>query len=63
MFDIPQSLHNDREYIKMPDLKHLAAMKVHAIAQRAKRKDYVDMYFLIKKFGIQEIITYTKAFF
>lgn len=34
--------------IKMPDLLTLAAMKAFALGQRAKWKDYVDLYFIIK---------------
>jgi len=33
----------------MPDLLTLAAMKAHALAGRAKWKDYVDLYFLLKE--------------
>lgn len=35
-------------YIKVPDLLTLAAMKFYAMARRAKWKDYVDIYFLLK---------------
>jgi len=42
--------------IKMPDLLTLAAMKAFALGQRAKWKDYVDLYFIIKDhFSIGEI--------
>jgi hypothetical protein len=36
--------------VKMPDLLTLAAMKAHALAGRAKWKDYVDLYFILKDF-------------
>ena len=36
--------------IKMPDLLTLAAMKAFALGQRAKWKDYVDLYFIMKDF-------------
>ena len=32
----------------MPDLLSLAAMKAFALGRRAKWKDYVDLYFIIK---------------
>jgi len=51
------------DHISMPDLLHLSAMKVHAISKRAKRKDYVDIYFLIKMFWTKRIMEYTKDFF
>ena len=36
--------------VKIPDLLTLAAMKAHALAGRAKWKDYVDLYFILKDF-------------
>lgn len=42
--------------IKMPDLITLAAMKFYAMGRRAKWKDYVDIYFLLKNyFTISEV--------
>ena len=34
--------------IKMPDLLTLAAMKAFALGRRAKWKDYLDLYFILK---------------
>jgi len=42
-------------YIKMPDLLNLASMKAFALGRRAKWKDYVDLYFLLEKFGFANI--------
>lgn len=36
--------------IKIPDLLTLAAMKAHALGRRAKWKDYVDLYFIMKNY-------------
>ena len=42
--------------LTMPSLLSLAAMKAFAIDRRAKWKDYVDMYFILKDhFSIEEI--------
>lgn len=42
--------------IKLPDLLTLAAMKAFALGMRAKWKDYVDMYFILKGYySIAEI--------
>ena len=41
---------NFNNVIKMPDLLTLAAMKAHALGGRAKWKDYVDLYFILKDF-------------
>lgn len=44
------------DVIKLPDLPTLAAMKAYALGRRAKWKDYVDLYFIIKyHFSINEI--------
>lgn len=56
---------NDFEnIISLPDLLTLAAMKAYALGRRAKWKDYVDLYFIIKEFhSIEEIIQKTKQIF
>lgn len=36
--------------IRMPDLLTLAAMKAFALGQRAKWKDYADLYFIMRDF-------------
>lgn len=42
--------------IRLPELLNLAAMKAYALGRRSKWKDYVDLYFLLKKkFSIDEI--------
>lgn len=42
---------NLNNIIKMPDLLTLSAMKAYALGMRAKWKDYVDLYFIMKKYG------------
>lgn len=49
--------------VPMPNLLHLAAMKIHAIGQRNKWKDYVDIAFIIKRYGIIRVAEYAKDFF
>lgn len=52
------------EYIKMPDLLTLAAMKAYALGRRAKWKDYVDLYWIMdNQIGIMEIIKKSKSIF
>lgn len=41
---------NFENIIKMPNLLTLASMKAYALGRRAKWKDYVDLYFIIKNF-------------
>jgi hypothetical protein len=50
--------------IKMPSLLTLGAMKVFALGKRAKWKDYVDMYFLLRDhFSLQEISDHAERIF
>ena len=42
--------------IHLPDLLTLAAMKAFALGKRAKWKDYVDLYFLIKTLDLANIL-------
>jgi len=48
---------NFDKIIKIPDLLTLAAMKAFALGQRAKWKDYVDLYFIMKDFFTFEKIS------
>lgn len=51
-------------YISIPSLLTLAAMKVFALGQRAKWKDYVDLYFIIRDFHpLAEIVEHAKKLF
>jgi hypothetical protein len=50
--------------VRMPDLLTLAAMKAYALGMRAKWKDYVDLYFILKDFySIEKIAKKTKEIF
>lgn len=50
--------------IRIPDLLTLAAMKAYALGQRAKWKDYIDLFFVIKNYyGIDKIIKKAKQIF
>jgi hypothetical protein len=52
------------DYIKMPDLLSLGAMKAYALGRRAKWKDYVDLYYIFKNFySIKEINKKAKIIF
>ena len=61
-FHVPSKLNV--AHFKMPDLLHLAAMKAYAIGRRAKWKDYVDLYFILKNHhSLGEIAEKTKEIF
>ncbi|MFH1029981.1 MAG: nucleotidyl transferase AbiEii/AbiGii toxin family protein [bacterium] len=50
--------------IKMADLLTLSAMKAYALGMRAKWKDYVDLYFMMKEFySIEQIIKEARRIF
>lgn len=54
-FPISNNL-KEYDFFRSPDLLTLAAMKAYALGRRAKWKDYVDLYFLLKDyFTIEEI--------
>jgi hypothetical protein len=45
------------EGIRIADIRDIIAMKVNAIANSGERvKDFIDMYFLVKEYSIDEIV-------
>ena len=55
---------NFNKVINIPDLLTLAAMKAYALGRRAKWKDYVDLYFVMKeRYDVHKIISKTKRIF
>lgn len=66
-FQFPYTIEHASKFkdiINLPDLITLAAMKAYAMGRRAKWKDYVDMYFLLRfYFTINEISTEAKKCF
>lgn len=51
------------DIVKLPDLLTLAAMKAYALGRRAKWKDYVDLYFIIKDCGADQVIKRAEQIF
>ncbi len=52
------------DIVKMPDILTLAAMKAFALGRRAKWKDYVDLYFILKaNHTVSDITTKGKEIF
>lgn len=66
-FQYPFRLHASKGFegvIKVPDLLTLAAMKAYALGRRAKWKDYVDLYFIMRDHhSIGEIAKRAKKLF
>ena len=62
-FPIPAPLSFENVLV-LPDLLTLAAMKAYALGGRAKWKDYVDLYFILKgHHSLLEIIAKSNALF
>ena len=62
-FEINYEINFDQT-LKIPSLLTLAAMKIFALGRRAKWKDYVDLYFIIRDFhSLSEIIKQAKNIF
>ncbi len=49
--------------IKMPDDLTIGAMKAFALGYRAKWKDYVDLYFILKKHGLRKVVAKAKSMY
>ena len=48
------------EEVKFASKEDIAAMKILAISQRGKKRDFIDIFFLIKEFGLGQIFEFTK---
>ena len=46
----------EMEGVKMACLQDIAAMKLHAITGRGRKKDFVDLYFLLQHFTLEQMI-------
>jgi hypothetical protein len=62
-YQVPSEILVEKTF-KIPTLIDLASMKAFALGRRAKWKDYVDLYFIIKNFySIEEISNRAKELF
>ena len=44
--------------IEIADIKDIAAMKLSAITGRGTKKDFIDLYFLLKQYTLEELIAF-----
>ena len=51
------------EIINMPSVLTLSAMKAFALGKRAKWKDYVDLFFVLRDHSLETIISTSKGIF
>lgn len=42
--------------LKMADFRDIGAMKLSAVASRGSKKDFIDIYFLLQKLSLEELI-------
>ncbi len=55
---LEESIEDDG--IKLSGLKDIAAMKLAAITNRGTKKDFIDMYFLLQHFSLNEMLGFYK---
>lgn len=48
------------ENINVASIEDISAMKMISITQRGNFRDFLDIYFLIRKFGLKKLINWTK---
>jgi len=48
------------ETIKIASTEDIIAMKLEAIITRGKKRDFIDMYFIMKKYGIEKALNFFK---
>ncbi len=46
----------DFREVELASLTDISAMKIAAIVQRGKQRDFIDLYYLIKRLGIEKVI-------
>ena len=62
-FEIPHK-ESVNDFITIPNLLDLTAMKAYALGRRTKWKDYVDLYFILKNFfSITEVASRAKELY
>ena len=65
-YSFPYSIKFEKDFdnvITLPSLLTLGAMKAFALGKRAKWKDYVDLFFLLKQFSLRELATQADVLF
>lgn len=46
----------DFEGVKLADERDIAAMKIDTISSRGSKKDFIDLYFLLEKYSLNDLI-------
>lgn len=53
----------DYDGIRLTGLEDIAAMKIAAITGRGRKRDFIDLYFLLRQFSLETILEWYKAKF
>lgn len=57
-YDWLESSYNVEKDIRLANLKDICAMKLAAITGRGTKKDFIDIYFLLKYFSLEEMCSF-----
>lgn len=63
IFHYPYELIDDLknlENIQMASIPDVSAMKLIAVAMRGKRRDFIDVYYLLKKYSLEDLLGFVK---
>lgn len=44
--------------LKLASIQDIACMKIDAISSRGSKKDFIDLYFLLKKYSLKEVLIF-----
>lgn len=48
----------DFDGVKLADERDIACMKIDAVSARGSRKDFIDLYFLLEKYTLSELLSF-----
>lgn len=48
------------QQVKLASSEDIAAMKIEALLTRGKKRDFVDIYFLIEKYGLENVLKFVQ---
>jgi predicted nucleotidyltransferase component of viral defense system len=51
----------EEDGIRLADIKDIAPMKIDAISGRGKKKDFFDLYFLLQRYSLKELLDLYQA--
>lgn len=58
-YSLIKPLH-ETEYVCLASLPDIIAMKLIAVIQRPAKRDYIDLYYLLKTYSLEQLFNYAK---